>query len=189
MFCASAICVSSWFSQIIKLWIAHNLHNWYLCTVKSPHCNPRRQQRTVHCFLHIHPTCFLCGLLHYVCMSLIMPPGQIMVYLCALAVCARNAWMSRSGGGWGPPRRSVHSLAHLLCASPLMSLQGEQRCIIMFFLLCGYAYRYVWDIYNHVEYHQNNKEIGDWTAFEFCTFCLSSEIKRFQIIFLVQSNK
>lgn len=63
-----------------------------------------------------------------------MPPGWIMLYLCALSVCARNAWMSRSGGGRGPQRKSVHSSAHLWSASPLMSLQGEQRSIINVFV-------------------------------------------------------
>ena len=49
--------------------------------------------------------------------------------MCALAVCARDAWMSRGGGGRGPPRRSVRSSAHSWCASALMSLRGEPRFV------------------------------------------------------------
>lgn len=70
--------IPSWVSQIINCWIARNLHNWYLCSVQFPHCNPQRWQHTVHCFSHVHPNCFLCGPIHYVCMSLVMPPEQIM---------------------------------------------------------------------------------------------------------------
>lgn len=56
----------------------------------------------------------------------ILPPGQIMAPVCTSTVCGRNAWMSRGGGGWGPPRRSAPSSARLWCASPLTLLQGEQ---------------------------------------------------------------
>lgn len=56
----------------------------------------------------------------------IHPPGQIMLPVCTLTVCIRNAWMSRGGGDWGPPRRSARSSARLWCASPLTLLQGER---------------------------------------------------------------
>lgn len=47
----------------------------------------------------------------------------------ALAVFARNAWRSRSAGGRGPPRRSVHLSAHLWSVSHLTSLQGELKSL------------------------------------------------------------
>lgn len=75
----SVNCFPSSFSQIIKLWIALNLHNWYLCSVQFPHCNPHRWRHTVHCFVNVLPKCFLCALFHYVCMSLVMPPEHITV--------------------------------------------------------------------------------------------------------------
>lgn len=53
-------CFPSSFSQLIKCWIAPNLHNWYLCTVQFPHPNPCRWPHTVHSFVFSMWTVSLC---------------------------------------------------------------------------------------------------------------------------------
>lgn len=150
--------IPSRLSQIIKRWIARNLHNWYLRSVQFPHCNPQRRRHTVHCF--VRSSWFLCGLFHYVCMSLVMPPEQIMAPVCFGSVRQKCLDEQKRRRLRATKKISTFIGTFVVCFTPYVITRWAEICNCTYETLCVRCS-------SSCAFFEN-KNIDHRTAVEFC---------------------